>query len=54
MNLNAPTGPRADAVRRRIRDSLRVKEALLADYLDRKSTRLNSTHRHISYTLFFF
>jgi len=33
MNLNAPTGPRADAVRRRIRDSLRVKEALLADDL---------------------
>ena len=33
MNLKPPTGPRAADVRRRIRDSLRVKEALLADEL---------------------
>jgi D-sedoheptulose 7-phosphate isomerase len=33
MNLKPPPGPRAADVRRRIRDSLRVKEALLADEL---------------------
>ena len=43
MNLKPPTGPRAADVRRRIRDSLRVKEALLADELVDALVRVAAT-----------
>ena len=43
MNLKPPTGPRAADVRRSIRDSLRVKEALLADELVDALVRVAAT-----------
>src|SRR3712207_7209133 len=47
-----PRGPHADPLRRRPLEAVRALGQVPGQHVDRKSTRLNSSHANISYAVF--